>query len=126
VAVLSQLISGTLAAETEREVVDHLTVCSACQSEVERLAGGASWFEQAKLFLSPEREESWTTTSLILPARDPDDEFASATDDCDQEVAPPPISLDFLAPTDDLHSLGRVGTYEVMGVVGRGGTGIVL
>jgi serine/threonine-protein kinase len=129
-ALLSQFISGTLAPEAEREVVDHLTVCSACQGEVERLAGGASWFERAKLFLSPEREECWPTTSIILPPKDPayDDsaDRDSAADDFDDEVASPPISLDFLAPTDDLHSLGRVGTYEVMGVVGRGGTGIVL
>ncbi len=40
-------------------------------------------------------------------------------------LAAPPISLDFLAPTDDPQSLGRIGTYEVVGVVGRGGTGIV-
>ena len=124
-AILSQLISGTLADETEREVVDHLTVCATCQREVERLAGGASWFERAKLFLSPERERAWPTTSIILPPKAPaGDDYAD--DDFDDEVASPPISLDFLTPTDDLHSLGRVGTYEVMGVVGRGGTGIVV
>ncbi len=129
-AVLTQFISGSLAAETEREVVDHLTACAACQHELERLAGGASWFERAKLYLSPEREDCWPTTSIILPPKNPaDEDFAdrdSLADEFDDEIASPPISLDFLAPTDDLHSLGRIGTYEVMGVVGRGGTGIVL
>ena len=35
-------------------------------------------------------------------------------------------SLNFLAPTDWPDSLGRLGTYEVKGVLGRGGMGIVL
>ncbi|HKD38172.1 MAG TPA: serine/threonine-protein kinase, partial [Pirellulales bacterium] len=128
--LLSQFISGTLAAETERELVDHLSICGACQRELERLAGGPSAFEQVKVLLSPEREESWRTTSIVLPSKsaageDCDDQTC-AGEDADEEVASLPISLEFLGPTDDLHSLGRVGTYEIMGVVGRGGTGIVL
>ena len=35
-------------------------------------------------------------------------------------------SLDFLAPSDWPDSLGRLGTYEVKGVLGRGGMGVVL
>ena len=42
---------------------------------------------------------------------------------------PPPSateSLDFLAPSDWPDSLGRLGTYEIKGVLGRGGMGVVL
>ena len=35
-------------------------------------------------------------------------------------------SLHFLAPSDWPDSLGRIGTYEVKGILGRGGMGIVL
>jgi serine/threonine-protein kinase len=35
-------------------------------------------------------------------------------------------SLDFLSPSDWPDSLGRLGTYEVKGVLGRGGMGVVL
>ena len=35
-------------------------------------------------------------------------------------------TLDFLAPSDWPDSLGRLGTYEIKGVLGRGGMGIVL
>ena len=34
--------------------------------------------------------------------------------------------LKLLAPTDDDRMLGRLGTYEVMGVIGSGGMGVVL
>ena len=34
--------------------------------------------------------------------------------------------LKLLAPTDDERMLGRLGTYEVAGVVGSGGMGVVL
>lgn len=33
--------------------------------------------------------------------------------------------LKLLGPTDDPHKLGRIGTYEVIGVIGRGGMGVV-
>ena len=36
------------------------------------------------------------------------------------------VALDFLSPSDQAGSLGRIGTYEVQAVVGRGGMGIVL
>ena len=36
------------------------------------------------------------------------------------------VWLDFLAPSDDPRSLGRLGPYEVLSVIGQGGMGIVL
>jgi serine/threonine-protein kinase len=36
------------------------------------------------------------------------------------------ISLDFLTPSDWPDSIGRLGSYEIKGVLGRGGMGIVL
>lgn len=33
--------------------------------------------------------------------------------------------LTLLGPTDDPHKLGRIGTYEVIGIIGRGGMGVV-
>jgi serine/threonine-protein kinase len=49
-----------------------------------------------------------------------------AGEDDSEAPAAGPLSLDFLAPTDDPAMLGRVGVYEIAGVVGRGGAGIVL
>ena len=130
--MLSQFLSGELAADAERQVVEHLDTCRDCQQRVEQFAGGQRWWQEAQVFLSPEQEEVWTTSSIVLPLADEwhgeetghDSQQSGHSDD--DEVAALPISLDFLAPTDEPNSLGRIGTYEVVGVVGRGGTGIVL
>jgi eukaryotic-like serine/threonine-protein kinase len=130
--MLSQFLSGELAADAERLVVEHLDTCRDCQQRVEQLAGGQRWWQEAQVFLSPEQEEAWTTSSIVLPLADewhgPEtgDNSDGAGNSSDDEVTAMPISLDFLAPTDEPNSLGRIGTYEVVGVVGRGGTGIVL
>ena len=50
---------------------------------------------------------------------------ADPTDPCE----PAPVadeSLDLLAPSDWPDSLGRIGNYEIKGVLGRGGMGVVL
>jgi tetratricopeptide (TPR) repeat protein len=36
-----------------------------------------------------------------------------------------PVERSFLAPSDDPQSLGQLGSYEILGLVGRGGMGIV-
>ena len=43
------------------------------------------------------------------------------------EAAPelPAIDISFLAPSDDPAALGRIGPYEAVGLIGRGGMGVV-
>jgi tRNA A-37 threonylcarbamoyl transferase component Bud32 len=53
---------------------------------------------------------------------------SNATSTCEpqrQTAAQETISLDFLPPSDDKDSLGRLGQYEIQEVVGHGGMGIV-
>src|SRR5688572_8395504 len=40
-------------------------------------------------------------------------------------ISESPISLDFLAASDQPGSLGRLGTYEITRLIGQGGMGIV-
>jgi len=52
--------------------------------------------------------------------------FASDPTESREESPAAGESLDCLAPSDWPESLGRLGTYEVIGVLGRGGMGVVL
>ena len=53
-------------------------------------------------------------------------EFAGAGTGTEADSDDVGVALDFLRPSDQAGSLGRIGTYEVQAVVGRGGIGIVL
>jgi len=97
-----QFLAGELPADDEATVIRHLDTCSRCQTEIEISAGAPSWWADAREFLSSSDDDAL---------------------DADEQAA---TGLDFLAPSDDPEMLGRIGVYEVVGLIGRGGTGIVL
>ena len=75
--------------------------------------------------------EMWGNLSTLLKPGEFDEagtpDFSAATIG---HIGQKPVAaqdvLDALAPTDDPHKLGRLGHYEVTGVVGVGGMGVVL
>lgn len=106
---LEAFLEGDLNAAEENELAVHLNECVACRQQLEAIAAEPACWSKAGELLQPH-------------------EFA------DEDVAscPPQRSLqvqqvlDALAPTDDPEMLGRLGGYEVSGVVGTGGMGVVL
>jgi serine/threonine protein kinase len=99
---LQRLTEDRLAQDELGQVEQHVQSCPNCQAELERMAGADRWFGAAKKYLGEETISRDFTPSSTQP------------------------SLEFLSPSDWPDSLGRVGTYEVKGLVGRGGSGVVL
>src|SRR5262245_35861913 len=108
----------------------HLESCTACRQALERGAAEPCDWKSARDFLS---------SDTSLPLKPEADERASAMTSLHrqhdrapdgEELEPARESVDgvlsALAPTDDPHMLGRLGPYEIAGVVGRGGMGVVL
>lgn len=101
----------------DEQLLAHLETCSACRDFMETHAASAEMWKHASTFLKPgEFDEAGAV------------EYSAATIGGPGRLQPVAIQdvLDALAPTDDPHKLGRLGHYEVTGVVGVGGMGVVL
>lgn len=126
---LQQAIAGELAEPAATRLSQHLQVCLHCRAELERLAGDAQWWDDARAYLGS------TPTLDVLPTMSGATTFADPLlaqnsmtknalpdEDLDEAVEAP---LDFLTPSTLPGSLGKLGDYEVDAVIGRGGMGIV-
>jgi len=111
---LLAFLRGQLSAREEAELQQHLNECVSCRERLDNAAADASVWNDAREFFG--------NGAL----------YAYTRDACDEHEEANPGSLrkrqvlDALGPTDDPESLGRIGGYEVTGVVGAGGMGVVL
>ena len=115
---LAAFLRGDLSAAAEGELTAHLTACASCRDALDQEAAEPqAWQEAARLLAPSEFDAS------------EGGEFAAPTG-LQEPAARRPLLiqtvLDALQPTDDPAMLGRLAGYEVSGVVGAGGMGVVL
>lgn len=122
-ARLRCLLTGDLAVGEEADLTRHLDECGCCQEALERSATeGTSLAESIRSF----HEEPPAPQSAYWPALD-----AAGTDVTQvapvQSIRPMRDSgLEFLSPPRAPEYQGRLGHFDVVRVVGRGGMGLVL
>jgi serine/threonine-protein kinase len=119
---LRMFLDNRLTADEETALVRHLDTCSACQQRLELLAGDADDWSDVQELLNAARPGQCEAGGVEAYDADGDTPDPVAMDDHGERK----LSLEFLAPTDDPAMLGRLGTYEVAGVIGCGGMGMVL
>ncbi|MEZ6134468.1 MAG: protein kinase [Pirellulaceae bacterium] len=107
---LSSFVRGELSDEAERELTAHLDECESCGRALEHQVAEESAWREASVFLSERIAQDHDADFSITQSRDAQIEHVVSQ----------------LSPTDDPESLGRIGGYEVTGVVGSGGMGVVL
>lgn len=101
----------------DEQFIAHLESCDACCEYMEsRAADPGSWSNAAELLQPAEFDQASSA------------EYSVATIGSHRIDRPVAIQrvLDSLTPSEHPHRLGRLGTYEVSGVVGAGGMGVVL
>lgn len=102
--VVRDLLAGVLAPDQLAEAEAHLTNCPTCCEQIEAEIGDQQWWQDAQ-------------TSLAANDGVVESQFEAA--------AAASAIKSLLGPSDDPAMLGRVGPYEVVGVLGQGGMGIV-
>ena len=115
-------LADSLETARERTFLIHLESCASCRRRIEQAAAEPSSWSDAEEFLrdQPFDSASFGTWSSSFSSHDelPDRKAVASA-----EVAQ---VLGMLNPTDDPEMLGRLGGYEVSGVIGSGGMGVVL
>lgn len=107
--VLHQLVGNRLADAGLLSVEEHLNECPHCRALLDGAESDHYWRQEIASVLrsAPER----CADGSIDP-----DTFGEHS---------PTALLRLLGPTDDPRMLGRIGSYEVVGIIGRGGMGVV-
>lgn len=110
---ITSLIERRMNIVEEATMAEHLSGCSACCKALEDASADQQLWQKAERFLRDDDE-------LSLPSTKTDSHCGPNGGRIVDQV------LESLAPTDDPEMLGRVGEYEVSGVIGFGGMGVVL
>jgi WD40 repeat protein/serine/threonine protein kinase len=116
---LQALLDGKLPEERQAAIADHLETCQACRQRLDSLAG-ASGVIPAEIASGAEASgsEAFLEAMRKLKADNLDETVAASS-------AGPPL-LQYLSPSANPRHLGRLGGYEILEVIGRGGMGTVL
>lgn len=120
---LKALLDGSMTEPEQVVMQSHVDGCSACQQTLESLVVGTESWDAAVGHLRYEaaQPEAANLSDAIRQLKA--DEFVEGSA---REGATSTRPLDFLEPSDQPGSLGRLGSYEVSEVVGQGGMGVVL
>jgi serine/threonine protein kinase len=120
---LLALVNGKLPPETTVELNRHIGECSRCATAVAHLCGNAfaaraAGVDNNRPTIAPKPETPAYATKVDATLPPP----------AHSESAPsPPLGeLSFLSPSLQIDELGRLGSYRILKILGRGGMGLVV
>ncbi|HEX5269745.1 MAG TPA: protein kinase, partial [Gemmataceae bacterium] len=128
-------IDGVVPEEERAALVAHLDTCPSCQRALEESACGGSSLLRVASHVQRERPPAhsayWAAMKRVADATPPpvwaEGELATRLETPPPEVGSSgEVALDFLKPSDHPEFLGTLGHFHIVGVIGKGGMGVVL
>src|SRR5262249_54157374 len=116
---------GGLSDDTQSHLAEHVGDCAGCQKKMEELACGgdaklSGLVKHIDLAEPPSNSAFWKAIDQAESAVTK----AYAGEETDPERGE--LKLDFLQKTDKPGHIGKISTFDVVRVIGRGGMGVVL
>lgn len=124
---LNQFLNQQLLGDEETQVMMHIEGCEDCRTTLTEMTGKACFASEIRDHLGNVEVQN-VFGDATTPARPKQDALPSEDvipSVADESQADLDQILSLLGPTDDPEMLGRIGPYEIGGVVGRGCTGVV-
>ncbi len=123
---LERLLRGRLTEARSAAIAEHIGSCSNCRCRLDALAAGDDLAEK----LRECHKDTPPSDSAYYKALENAEEELRRTALFMNGSAETPhtedLNLDFLQPPDEPGRLGKLGTFSIIRVVGRGGMGVVL
>jgi serine/threonine protein kinase len=106
---LLKLLTSDLLPNETAALEPHIADCEACRTKIESMIADPRWWNEAQQSLAASSTRGFAETEASLEG----------------ELATTKQMLSLLGPTDDPEKMGRIAEYEVIGIIGRGGMGVV-
>jgi eukaryotic-like serine/threonine-protein kinase len=116
---IEDLLDGRLSLEEQSRLENHLENCPTCRSRIETSAAEHAYWREASAHLRDDELDDELRTSVWTGS--------AGLEELAKDASVRALRIaDYFDPTDDPRMLGRFGGYEVVGIIGYGGMGVVL
>ena len=116
----SRFLNDSLTILENESIELHLESCQQCRAALEAEAGDKAFWSTVSDLSDDEIDRDWRAFTESSNAAEPASHHEDRLRAIFQTIKP------FLSPSDDFQSAGKIGNYEVMGLIGSGGMGVVV
>lgn len=119
---IASLLSGEIDLTRQVEFEQHLAECPTCCRRLQQTVGNDDWWNEIESSLQNVMSAEWREAEQSTDELFGHGPYEAATSVGSRGNA---SVLSLLGPTDDPEMLGRIGHYEIVGLLGQGGMGAV-